>query len=177
MTGALTLALREPLRHITIGLGWDTAAVSDLPGSSGQDINAAALSYVGHRFVDVAFREQPTSRDGAIRHLDNDVTGDKEAIVVDLTRLKPMVTTVMFIVTCYSGQGFHRIDNGFCRVVDTLADHELARIELASARSHTGLILGKLCRENEQWAFRWIDEPIWAQHVVTAIPQLTGHLG
>ncbi|NKX90348.1 TerD family protein [Nocardia coubleae] len=174
MTGALTHALRGPLRHITIGLGRDTTSA---PDSSPDDIDAAALSYVGHRLVDIAFNEQTTSRDGAIRHLGNDVTGDDETLVVDLARLNPMITTIMFIATCHADRGFHRIGSGFCRVVDTLAGTELARIELASARSHTGLILGKLHPSKGQWAFHWIDEPIWAQHVVTAIPQLTRHLG
>lgn len=105
---------------------------------------------VGTRSVDVAYREQLTSRDGAIRHLGDSVTGDgdgdNEVIAVDLTRLHPDVTTVVFIVTCYTGQRFDQIENGFCRVTDNVTGTEMVRIDLASARSHTGMVLGKLRR-------------------------------
>lgn len=182
MTGALPHPGHSSLRHVTMGLGWDPVRATGLFGRRSKDIdlNAAALSFVGERFTDVAFHEQLTSRDTAMRHLGDSVTGDgdgdNEVIVVDLTRLDPDVTTVVFIVTCYSGQGFDQIENGFCRVTDNVTGCELARIELASARSHTGLVLGKLHRPQGDWIFTWIGEPIWAQHVVNAIPQLNGHL-
>lgn len=182
MTGALPHTGRGSLRHITMGLGWDPVRATGLFSRRGKDIdlNAAALSFAGNRFVDIAFHEQLTSRDGAIRHLGDSVTGDgdgdNEVIVVDLTRLSPQVTTIVFLVTCYTGQGFDRIENGFCRVTDNVSGNELARLDLAGARTHTGLVLGKLHRPHTDWAFTRIGEPIWAQHVVDAIPQLSGHL-
>lgn len=182
MTGAFPTTGPHALRHITMGLGWDPVRTTGRFGRHSKDIdlNAAALAFVGDRFTDAAFHEQLTSRDGAMRHLGDSVTGDgdgdNEVIVVDLTRLAPDVTTIVFIVTCYSGQGFDQIENGFCRVTDNVTGTELARFDLASARSYTGLVLGKLHRPQGDWGFTWIGEPIWAQHVVNAIPQLTGHL-
>lgn len=181
MTRAVSHPGNRALTHVTMGLGWDPVR----PGMFGRpgkdvDLNAAALSFAGTRFVDVAYHEQLTSRDGAIRHLGDSVTGDgdgdNEVIAVDLTRLHPDVTTVMFIVTCYTGQRFDQIENGFCRVTDNVTGTELVRIDLASARSHTGIVLGKLCRRQQDWDFAAIGEPIWAQHIVHAIPQLAGYL-
>ncbi|MGF0319198.1 TerD family protein [Nocardia fluminea] len=171
------------LTHVTMGLGWDPVRAGGLFGRRGKDIdlNAAALAFVGDRFADIAFHEQLTSRDGAMRHLGDSVTGDgdgdNEVIVVDLTRLDPDVTTIVFIVTCYTGQGFDQVENGFCRITDNVTGTELVRIDLAGARSHTGAVLGKLHRPHRDWVFTWIGEPIWADHVVTAIPQLTNYLG
>ncbi|MGW5441391.1 TerD family protein [Nocardia asteroides] len=180
MTNSLPHA--AALRHITLGLGWDPVR----PGILGRrdkdiDLNAAALCFAGDRFVDAAFHDQLNSRDGAIRHLGDSVTGDgdgdNEVIVVDLTRLNPEVTTIVFVVTCYSGQRFDQVENGFCRVADNVTGAELARIDLASARGHTGLVLGKLHRPHGDWVFALIGEPIWAEHVVNAIPQLAVYLG
>ncbi|GGN99292.1 TerD family protein [Nocardia rhizosphaerihabitans] len=182
MTGALPHHPHGALTHVTMGLGWDPARTAGLFGRRRKDVdlNAAALAFAGERFVDVAFHEQLTSRDGAIRHLGDSVTGDgdgdNEVIVVDLTRLDSGITTIVFIVTCYTGQGFDQIENGFCRVTDNVTGTELVRLELASARSHTGIVLGKLHRPHQDWAFTRIEEPIWAQHIVNVIPQLTNHL-
>jgi tellurium resistance protein TerZ len=37
-------------------------------------------------------------------------------------------------------------------------------------------VLGKLRRPHQDWSFAPIGEPIWAQHIVHAIPQLAGYL-
>ncbi|MEU4813238.1 TerD family protein [Nocardia fluminea] len=181
MTRAVPHHGRNALAHVTMGLGWDPVR-PDRFGRPGKDVdlNAAALSFAGTRFVDVAYHEQLTSRDGAIRHLGDSVTGDgdgdNEVIAVDLTRLHPDITTVVFIVTCYTGQRFDQIENGFCRVTDNVTGTEMVRIDLASARSHTGIVLGKLRRPHQDWSFATIGEPIWAQHIVHAIPQLASYL-
>ncbi|MFG2444987.1 TerD family protein [Nocardia fluminea] len=172
---------RGGLTHVTMGLGWDPVR-PNMFGRRGKDVdlNAAALMFAGTRFVDVAYHEQLTSRDGAVRHLGDSVTGDgdgdNEVIVADLTRLHPDVTTIVFIVTCYTGQRFDHVENGFCRVTDNVDGSELIRMRLDSAGSHTGIVLGKLRRPHQDWDFTAIGEPIWAQHIVQAIPQLAGYL-
>ncbi|MGW4635708.1 TerD family protein [Nocardia sp. NPDC004415] len=182
MTGVVASTGHGSLAHVTVGLGWDPARRGGLFGRRAVeiDLNAAALAFAGERLTDVAFHEQLNSRDGAMRHLGDSVTGDgdgdNEVIVVDLTRIGAEITSVVFVVTCYSGQGLDQISNGFCHVTDNVTGAELARVDLSTARTHTGLILGKLHRGRGGWAFTWIGEAIWAQHVVNAIPQLTGHL-
>ncbi|MFD3458922.1 TerD family protein [Nocardia fluminea] len=96
--------------------------------------------------------------------------------MADLTRLHPDVITIVFIVTCYTGQRFDQVENGFCRVTDNVGGSELVRVRLDSAGSHTGIVLGKLRRPHQDWDFTAIAEPIWAQHIVQAIPQLAGYL-
>ncbi|MFC4376841.1 TerD family protein [Nocardia halotolerans] len=177
-------AFRHPgaLTHVTMALGWDPAPPTGRFGGERHDIdlNACALSFAGTQFIDGAFHEQLTSQDRAVRHLGDSVTGDgdgdNEAIAVDLTRLNPAVTTIVFLVTSYSGQHFDQIRNGFCRVIDNVTGIELLRFDLAGAGSHTGIVLGKLHRPDQNWQFDVLAEPIWAQHAIEAIPQLTGHL-
>ncbi|MEU4650426.1 TerD family protein [Nocardia fluminea] len=173
--------MTQAITHLSMGLGWDPAHAGGLhPRRTDIDLNAAALSFAGENFVDVAFHEQLTSRDGALRHLGDSVTGDgdgdNEVIVVDLSLLDPAVTTIVFLVTCYTGQRFDQIANGFCRVVDNVTGIELVRIDLDSVGAHTGLVVGKLHRPYQDWAFTLIGQPIIAQHVVNAVPQLSAYL-
>ncbi|MFE7721760.1 TerD family protein [Nocardia rhizosphaerihabitans] len=178
MTGAHT----NTLTHVTMGLGWDPAqpAGTVVPRGTDIDLNAAALSFAADRFVDAALHDQLISRDGAVRHLGDSVTGDgdgdNEVIVVDLTQLSPDISTVVFLVTCYTGQRFGEIDNGFCRIADNVTGIELAHIDLGAARDHTGFVLGKLHRPHGDWVFTLIGEPIQAQHAAEAVPQLGTYL-
>ncbi|MEV6216820.1 TerD family protein [Nocardia sp. NPDC051833] len=172
---------RTTLTHVTLGLGWDPVRSGKFRRRAKDiDLNAAALSFRGQDFVDIAYHEQLTSRDGAIRHLGDSVDGvgdgDDELIVTDLTRLDAAVTTIVFLITCYTGQPFDRIENGFCRVLDSVTGTELARIDLATAHSHTGLVLGTLRRADRDWTFTYVAEPITAQHVADAVPHLTAYL-
>lgn len=170
------------LNHVTMALGWDPVRTSRWLRSRSVDIdlNAAALLFAADQIVDVVYHEQLSSRDGSVRHLGDSTTGegkgDNEIITVDLTRLPPEVTTIVFIVTSYSGQTFDQIENAFCRLVDGMSDTEIARYDLTGGGPHTGLVLGKLFRTNEVWQFDPIGEPIRAQHPVEAIPQLRAFL-
>ncbi|NKX90436.1 TerD family protein [Nocardia coubleae] len=169
--------------HVSVGLGWDPAPPTGLFGRKRKDIdlNITALSFAGHDFVDAAFHEQLTSRDGALRHLGDSVTGDgdgdNEVITVDLTRVDVATSTIVFLVTCYTGQTFDQVVNGFCRVVDSVSGAEMVRIDLSSATSHTGFVLGKLHRIGTGWEFSVIADPIFADHPTVALPQLIPYLG
>ncbi|WP_327096715.1 TerD family protein [Nocardia vinacea] len=169
----------KALDYVTMALGWDPVHRRKWFSTRTKDIdlNAAALLYADDRITDVVYHEQLTSTDGSVRHLGDSTTGegkgDNEIITVDLTRMTPEVTTVFFIVTSYTGQTFEQIENAFCRVVDGVSGTEIARYDLTSSRSHTGLIMGKLFRGQGMWQFDAIGEGIWARHPVEAVTQLT----
>ncbi|WP_328400748.1 TerD family protein [Nocardia sp. NBC_00403] len=166
------------LDHLTVALGWDPVRRRRWfgPRSEDIDLNAAALLFAGDQIVEVVYHEQLISRDGSVRHLGDSTNGegkgDNEIIAVDLTRLAPEVTTVIFIVTSYSGQTFEQIENAFCRVVDGGSGIEIARYDLSGGGSYTGLVMGKVVRSNGVRQFESIGEGIRARHPVEAIPQL-----
>ncbi|WP_245567490.1 TerD family protein [Nocardia vinacea] len=170
------------LAHVTMALGWDPVRARRWLRSRSVDIdlNAAALLFAADQIVDVVYHEQLSSRDGSVRHLGDSTTGegkgDNEIITVDLTRLPAEVTTVVFIVTSYSGQTFDQIENAFCRLVDGVSGTEIARYDLTGGGTHTGLVMGKLSRTDGVWQFDPIGEGIRAQHPVEAIPQLRAFL-
>ncbi|MFC8044550.1 TerD family protein [Nocardia sp. NPDC057353] len=169
---------REPLRFVTMGLGWDP--VRDGVWSGGFrpeiDLNAAALLYAGRRFTDIAYHEQLLSSDGAVRLLGDNLTGhgagDDEVITIDLTRIAAPITSILLLVTSYSGQVFDVIENGFCRLVDGLTRREIARFPLPAGPHHTGFVLGRLHRDDGSWQFHVIAAAIPARHPAEAVPQL-----
>ncbi|WP_245721641.1 TerD family protein [Nocardia crassostreae] len=161
--------------YLTVGLGWDPARGRWAPDI---DLNVAAFLFSADSLVDVVYHEQLNSADGAVRHHGDSITGegrgDNEIISVDLTRLSPAVTTVLFLVTCYTGQSFAEIRNAYCRVVDQVSSTEIARSELSGLPS-SGLVLGALDRVSG-WRFRPINQGIDARHPVEAAPLLTYYL-
>ncbi|MGK8524300.1 TerD family protein [Nocardia asteroides] len=171
---------RTRLEHLRMALGWDPVRRSWF-GSNAEDIdlNAAALLFAGDRVINVVYHQQLSSRDGSVRHLGDSTTGegkgDNEVITVDLSRIPPQITTIVFLVTSYTGQTFDQIENAFCRVVDTVSGEEIARHDLRDA-ARTGLVMGKVSRTGSGWRFDPIGEAIRAQHPVEAIPQMARFL-
>ncbi|WP_280260238.1 TerD family protein [Nocardia abscessus] len=170
-----------PLAHVTVALGWDPAARPRLFGRREEtDLNVAALLFAADRLVDVVYHEQLSSTDGSVRLHGDSVTGegagDDEIISVDLSRLATEVTTVLFLITSYTGRTFDRIANAYCRVIDTVGRTQLARYDLTGSGSHTGLVLGRVRRADGSWRFDGVGAGLQARHPVEAVAQLGDYL-
>lgn len=121
------------------------------------DLGASALIFAEHQLVAAAFYGQLTSKDGAVRHQGDNLTGegegDDEVIAVNLTRLPAHVTAVVFVVTSYAGHTFERVRNAFWRLVDDATNTELARAKLRVGGAHTGMVVAKVRRAEGVWQF------------------------
>ncbi|NKY28113.1 TerD family protein [Nocardia gamkensis] len=172
---------RTRLEHLRVALGWDPVRRSRF-GFNARDIdlNVSALLFTDDHITDVVYHQQLSSRDGSVRHLGDSTTGegkgDNEVITIDLTRIPAQITTLVLLVTSYTGQTFGQIENAFCRVVDTVSGTEIARHDLSADASHTGLVMGKVSRAGATWRFQPIGEAIRAQHPIEAIAQITRFL-
>ncbi|MEV0709070.1 TerD family protein [Nocardia aurea] len=169
------------LAWVTMGLGWDPETRRWLAGGRPDiDLNAAALMFEGDILVDTVYHDQLISQDGAVRLLADSVTGeepgDDEVLTVDLTRLSPTITTIIYLVTSYAGQSFEQIENAFCRFVDGVNDIEFARYILDNGPNRTGFVPGKLVLTARGWQYQPIGVAIEANHPVEAIPQLAPYL-
>ncbi|MGK8557045.1 TerD family protein [Nocardia gipuzkoensis] len=170
------------LDHVTIALGWDPATPSRwFSRRKDIDLNAAALLFAADRLVDVVYHERISSADGSVRLHGDSITGegdgDDEVITADLTRIPSEVTTVLFLVTCYTGQTFEQIDNAYCRVIDSVADTQIARYDLTGGGDHTGLVLGRVRRTDGVWHFDTVGKGVRARHPVEAVPLLGDYVG
>ena len=68
-------------------------------------------------------------------------------IVVDLGRLPPEVTGLVFAVNSFCGQKFTEVGRAFCRLLDAATGEELVRFDLTSAEAQTGVIMAKLIKQ------------------------------
>ena len=167
------------LSFVTLGLGWDPADRARWTHSRSEiDLNAAAMLFAGHQLVDVVYHDQLFSQDGAVRLLGDSTTGegkgDDETITVDLTRISPVITAVVFLMTSYTGQTMDEVQNSYCHITDGVTGRQLAYY-LLDDPAH-GFLAGELVRGAEGWFYRDIASAIDAQHPVEAIQQLDAYL-
>jgi stress response protein SCP2 len=166
-----------------MGLGWDPVEKRGMFGSRSADVDldASAVLFADNNLVDVAYYGQLASKDGSIRHQGDNLTGegagDDEVIMVDLTRIPPHVSSIVFIVTSYRGHTFEQVKNAFCRLVDSTSQAELARFTLQGGMPFTGMVMAKVYRVGGEWKLQAIGEGIQAKHAGEAAPQLTRFLG
>jgi len=152
------------LARVTMGLGWDVRKSKGLLGMFGGgggdvDLDASCLLFDGARkLLDQVWFRQLKSRDGSIVHSGDNLTGagdgDDEMITVDLTRLPPAVTALVFTVNSFRGDSFDRIENAYCRLVDATTSAELARYDLTGAGPHTGQVMAQMTRTAGGWEMK-----------------------
>ncbi|WP_067826336.1 TerD family protein [Nocardia inohanensis] len=171
------------LSYVKMGLGWDPVKRGGLLGSRAVDIDldASVVLFADMSPVDVVYYGSLASKDGSVRHQGDNLTGegegDDEVILVDLTRISPQITTLLFTVTSYKGHTFEQVANAFCRLVDGQSSSELARYTLAGGMPFTGMVMAKVYRSGADWKLEAIGEGIQAKHPGEAVPQLARFLG
>jgi len=172
------------LSVVRMGLGWDAVRKRGLFGSKSQtiDLDASALLFdAGGRLVDAVWFRQLTSKDGSVQHTGDNLTGagegDDESVIVDLTRLPPAVTQIVFTVNSFTGQDFSQIENAFCRLVDETTDEELARYDLSGAGRHNAQIMAKVSRGGSgDWTMTAIGAVASGRTFQDLLPATTAHL-
>ena len=174
------------LTRVAMGVGWDVAKpkgfFAKLSGGGGDvDLDASVLLFdAGKQLVDQVWFQQLASRDGSIVHSGDNRTGagdgDDETITVDLTKLPATVQSLVFTVNSFLGDSFDRIDNAYCRVVDTTNGAELARYDLSGSGSHTGQIMAKLTRGGSGWDMKALGERTTGRTFHDMMGQITAAL-
>jgi tellurium resistance protein TerZ len=156
---SLTKSGGGALSRVRMGLGWDAMRRKGLFGSRKQtiDLDASALLFDGSgNLVDQVWWKQLQSRDGAVQHTGDNLTGegegDDESIRVDLAQLPANVSTLVFTVNSFTGQDFSQIENAFCRLIDETTETEIARYDLTGSGPHTAQIMAKVSRDGAGWS-------------------------
>jgi tellurium resistance protein TerZ len=187
LTKGQKLSLRKrdgaTLTRVRMGLGWDAMKKKGFFGLRNQtiDLDASALLFDQNGvLVDQVWFKQLTSRDGAVRHTGDNLTGhgdgDDESIRVDLTAVAGAVHTIVFTVNSFTGQDFSQIENAFCRVIDEHGETEVARYELTGSGTHTAQIMAKLCRDGGGWAVTAIGAAASGRTFKDLLPAVARHL-
>ncbi len=156
------------LSQVRMGLGWDTIKKKGFFGGSKEvsvDLDASALLLSADRQVlEIVYYGNLRSKDGSLMHTGDNLTGagdgDDESIMVDLPKVPPAVAHIVFVVNSFSGQNFTQIENATARIVDSAdRDRELVRYELSGSGSHTAIVMARVSRSDNGWAFTAIGTP------------------
>lgn len=83
---------------------------------------------------------------------------DDESIMVDLSKIDPRITEILFVVTIHEAdirkQNYGQVRNSYIRIVDNSTGQEIAKYELGEDFSiETAVEFGRLYKKNEQWKF------------------------
>lgn len=158
--------VKVELPKFTIGLGWDTNS-----SNTGVDFDLDASAFIlgenkkllsDEHFV---FFNNLQSPDGAVVHTGDNLTGegegDDETILVDLSKISPNASEIVFVVTIHKAdernQNFGQVHNSLIRVFNTDTNEEIMKYELEEDFSiETAVEFGRLYRYNDQWKFEAI---------------------
>jgi tellurium resistance protein TerZ len=171
------------LTQVRMGLGWDAVKKRGFFGSRSQsiDLDASALLFDGAgQLVDQVWFQQLTSRDGAVQHTGDNLTGegegDDESIRVHLDGVSQAVRTIVFTVNSFTGQDFSQIENAFCRLIDETTEAEVARYDLSGSGRHTAQVMAKLSREGTGWTMTAIGATASGRTFHELLPTISGYL-
>jgi tellurium resistance protein TerZ len=171
------------LTQVRMGLGWDAVKKRGLFGSRSQsiDLDASALLFDANRqLVDQVWFQQLTSRDGAVQHTGDNLTGegegDDESIRVHLDGVSPAVVSIVFTVNSFTGQDFSQIENAFCRLIDETTENEVARYDLSGSGPHTAQVMAKLARDGGGWSMTAIGATATGRTFHELLPTISGYL-
>ena len=146
-TVSLVKGGRPLLSQVKMGLGWE-------PAFRGKDIDldASVIAFGPQRnHVDSCYFGKLSIVNGAIKHSGDNLTGegggDDEVIVVDLGRIPPEATGLVFTVNSFTGQKFTEVAKAYCRLIDAATGEELVRFDLTGAEPQTGVMMAKLIKQ------------------------------
>jgi tellurium resistance protein TerZ len=163
------------LSEIIVGLGWDVGNGPSI------DLDASCVELAADKTkIDIVYFGAKNSRDGAIKHSGDNLTGagegDDEQIFVNLDKLPANVQFVVFTVNSYRGQSFDRVQNAFIRIVDKSTGAELMKYDLSAKGAHTAMVMAKLYRHNGEWKLQAVGEVANGRTVEALLPNVVACL-
>ncbi len=168
--GNINLSKEAPtLNKILVGLGWDARS------TDGQafDLDASAFLLTASGKCrdehDLVFYnpDNLVHPDGSVTHTGDNRTGagegDDEAIKVDLSKVNPAISKIVFVVSIYDAparkQSFGQVNNAYIRLVNEDTGVEVVRADLSEDFStETSVNFAELYRYNGEWKFKIVSQ-------------------
>lgn len=163
LTKGQKVELDSNLSKIKVGLGWDV-------GGNQVDLDASCILFdEQNNSMDTVWFRQLSSRDGSIKHSGDNRTGagsgDDEIITIDLSTVPANCKNIVVTINSFLGQGFTKVQNAFCRVLNANTNEELVRYNLSERGNHTAMIMAKVYRHNGGWKVAAMGEPATARTI------------
>lgn len=164
------------LQSICVGINWGAIEKKGLFGTKKEpvDLDASCAIYdENKRNLDTVSFRQLKSKDGAIKHSGDDLTGDlngddgldNEVITLDLSKLNPAANYVGFFINSFRGQDFKDIPFASIRIYEgtpTRVNEVFAKYDIANDSAFAGnvsMVLGVFYKRNGDWKFNAIGLP------------------
>lgn len=165
------------LQNICVGVNWGAIEKKGWLGNvtrEAVDLDASCVLYdTSKNLIDVVYFGSLRSKDGAIRHSGDDLTGDmdgddgldNEIITLDFTRLNPAVNHVAFVLNSFRGHDFGTIPFASIRIYEgtpTRVNEVFATYDIVKGTGfagHVSMVLGIFYKRNGEWKFNAVGEP------------------
>ncbi len=179
----------KKLEHVCVGLNWGAIPKKALFGmiSYKDDVDldgSVAVFDKDKELIDMVFYNNLSSKDGAIVHSGDDLTGDEagddgldnEVIQIDLKQVSSEVQNIVLFLNSFKQQDFATIPYAKIRIFEGDAkrvDSVLATFSLSADPAYAGfvsMVMGKLTREGDNWKFTSIGGPVKATKIDQTVP-------
>jgi tellurium resistance protein TerZ len=166
------------LQNVCVGINWGAIEKKGLFGFGGTkeavDLDAScALFDENKKLMDVVYFGNLKSKDQAVRHSGDDLTGDmggddgldNEVITLDFGSLNPAVKHVAFVLNSFRGQDFGTIPFASIRIYEGTpkrVNEIFATYDIANGsdfKGHVSMVMGVFYVKNDEWKFNAIGEP------------------
>ncbi|WP_448702411.1 TerD family protein [Mucilaginibacter sp. AW1-3] len=166
------------LQNICVGINWGAIEKKGIFGigatKEAVDLDAScALFNEAKQVEDVIYFGNLRSKNGAVRHSGDDLTGDmdgddgldNEIITLDLSALSPTTNYVAFVLNSFRGQDFGKIPFASIRIYEgtpTRVNEVFAKFDIAHGAGfagHVSMVMGVFYKRNGEWKFNAIGEP------------------
>ncbi len=165
------------LQNVCVGVNWGAIVKTGWLGGGSKeavDLDAScALLDGAKKTIDVVYFGSLKSKDGAVKHSGDDLTGDmdgddgldNEIITLDFSKLNPSVEYIAFVLNSFRGQDFGTIPFASIRIYEgspTVVNDIFATYNIAKEPGFTGhvsMVMGVFYKRNNEWKFNAIGEP------------------
>lgn len=173
---SLEKANGSKLQNVCVGINWGAIEKKGLFGKKKEAVDldgSCALYNENKQVVDVVYFRNLRSKDRAVIHSGDDLTGDlngddgldNEVITVDFSKLDPSVTSVAFFLNSFQGQDFALIPFASIRIFEgtpSKVQEVFATYNIAGDTGfagHVSMVMGVFYKRNGEWKFNAIGEP------------------
>ncbi|RQO69645.1 Tellurium resistance protein TerD [Pedobacter sp. KBW06] len=166
------------LQNICVGINWGAIEKKGMFGfgktKEAVDLDAScALFSESKQLLDVVYFGSLKSKDGAVKHSGDDLTGDmggddgldNEVITLDFSQLNPAVNYVAFVLNSFRGHDFGTIPFASIRIYEGTpkrVNEVFATYDIANGSGfagHVSMVMGVFYKKNGEWKFNAIGEP------------------
>jgi tellurium resistance protein TerZ len=166
------------LQSVCVGINWGAIEKKGLFGfgatKEAVDLDASCALYDDNKqLIDVVYFGHLKSKDGAVKHSGDDLTGDmagddgldNEVITVDFAGLGSNISYVAFVLNSFRGQDFASIPFASIRIYEGTpkqVNEVFATYDIANSSGfagHVSMVMGVFYKKNGEWKFNAIGEP------------------